>query len=218
MGEYYSHLLIPQRSDFAPSVAQVVKFLRALEGLGSAPLKPIVKLSIPSEKITTFSDPLTGEERSFRHRKYSKYENLGEAASSLIGIEDYSVILSGEGPPQLSPFPLFAASDSQWRSVFTNSYYFEVSCDIRPAAISLSKGSWLEPCTSDKTVTIISNPWNLRTIRVSNSGCARFWITFHFGKFLVPKIEDSLDLLAPALPNLAFEEFGIAFTQSCFYG
>ena len=218
MGEYYSHFLIPERSNFAPSAAQIVAFLSALEKIGGAPLNTSVALSKPSGRTRVFRSPTTGEEIAFPRRENVKCETLGAVEPGLQGSEDYSVIFSGQGPPQLPPFPLFAASDSRWRSEFASSYAYEVSCNLRPTGLSFSESSWHKPCDSVGGDGIVSNPWNRDTIRVPNGGCARFWIKFHFGKFLVPRIEERLDLLAPEIRDLAIERFGVPFTQSCFFG
>jgi hypothetical protein len=210
MSEYYSHLLIPKRSTFAPLPAQVVAFLTALRELGGAPLEAKPALYVPSAKTHVFRSPQTGEEIVFPRREFVKTKTLKAVVPMLERNEDYSVILSGQGPPQLPPFPLFAASDPRWRSEFTDEYSYEVSCNLRPTTLSFSKGSWLKPCTSEQTDGVVSNPWNNETIPVAKAGCARFWVMFHFGKWLVPRIEKGLDLLAPAILNLAGKEFGLA--------
>ncbi len=55
-------------------------------------------------------------------------------------------------------------------------------------------------------------------IKVPKAVCARFWIEFKFGNWLIPKIDNSLDLLSPSIPMLANQSFGLGFAQGCSFG
>jgi hypothetical protein len=70
-------------------------------------------------------------------------------------------------------------------------------------------------CEAEPDAGIFSNPWTGSAIEVAGAGCARFWIEFEFGKFVLPRIEDRLDLLSPAVVNLAEDCFKSGFIQGC---
>jgi hypothetical protein len=50
-------------------------------------------------------------------------------------------------------------------------------------------------------------------IEVASASCSRFWIEFEFGRWLLPNIESSLDILDPAITKLAAESFRLSFAQ-----
>jgi hypothetical protein len=52
---------------------------------------------------------------------------------------------------------------------------------------------------------------------VPDAACARFWVEFEFGKWLVPKVEESFDLIHPSLLTTAIECFGVGFAPGGFY-
>jgi hypothetical protein len=79
----------------------------------------------------------------------------------------------------------------------------------------MSDGSWMRPCAFESGEGVFRNPWNNETIHVQNAACARFWIEFMFGNWLVPKIERSLDLLPPEILFLVIGSFGVEFAQGC---
>ena len=63
--EQYAHTLIPKESQFAPQPEQVIGFLDALLALGAAPLDSKISLMKLSGRVRWFTDPLTGERKSF---------------------------------------------------------------------------------------------------------------------------------------------------------
>jgi hypothetical protein len=214
MSEHYSQLLIPKRPDFAPPVSQVAVFFKALQEHGSAPHHAEISISKQSEKVRMGRNAFTGEQITIRLRESVKCESLTVVERDIEGLDDYSVILVGQGPAQIPPFPLFNAADEQCQSEVREPYYYEVSCNLRPGGISFSKESWHAPCDLKTVDAVTSNPWNGHKIRIPEAGCARFWIEFMFGNWLVPRIDKSLDILTPAIPTLTSDAFGIAFTQS----
>jgi hypothetical protein len=76
----------------------------------------------------------------------------------------------------------------------------------------------MKPCTLERGEGVFRNPWNNETIHVQNAACARFWIEFMFGNWLVPRIERSLDLFPPEILSLATGSFGVGFAQGCQFG
>jgi hypothetical protein len=214
MSEHYSHLLIPKRPDFAPSVSQVAALFKALQEHGSAPHQAEISISKQSEKVRMGRNAFTGEQIAIRLRESVKCESLKVVERDIEGLDDYSVVFVGQGPAQIPPLSLFNAADVQCQSEVREPYYFEVSCNLRPGGVSFSEGAWHAPCDLKTADAVTSNPWNGQKICIPEAGCARFWIEFMFGNWLVPRIGESLDILTPAIPTLASDVFGIAFTQS----
>jgi hypothetical protein len=62
------------------------------------------------------------------------------------------------------------------------------------------------------------NPHTMEIIKVPQAGCSRFWIQFELGKFLCPAVNNSLELLNPAIVKEAKNVFGIEFVQGCYWG
>jgi hypothetical protein len=57
------------------------------------------------------------------------------------------------------------------------------------------------------------------TIRVPNAGCARFWIGFALGNWLLPEMKsNSLDLLPMPVVDAAHKALSMRFTQGCYWG
>jgi hypothetical protein len=50
-------------------------------------------------------------------------------------------------------------------------------------------------------------------IEVPQAACARFWIEFHLGKWLLPKTANHLGLIHPTIEVRAIERFGIGFAS-----
>jgi hypothetical protein len=67
----------------------------------------------------------------------------------------------------------------------------------------------------EKRNGIFRNPKTGAAIEVQNAACARFWIEFQFGKWLFPKIGDSLDLLRPSILAVASDIFRTSLAQGC---
>jgi hypothetical protein len=53
---------------------------------------------------------------------------------------------------------------------------------------------------------------------IPKAGCARFWIEFRFGKWLYPRVRESLDLIHPDILAKAEEAFRTGFAQGCLWG
>jgi hypothetical protein len=215
MSEHYSHLLIPVHPDCVPLPAQVTAFLEGLTNFGSAPLNAAIKISKLSGKVRTGRNSFTGETVTIPGREHFALQSLDAIPEGLQRLEDYTVSLSGEGPVKNRPFGVYLPSDPEWQSEIETAQYYEVSCNLRESTVSMSEGSWMKPCTLERGEGVFRNPWNNETVQVQNAACARFWIEFTFGNWLVPRIERSLDLLPPEILSLATGSFGVGFAQGC---
>ncbi|MDB5339703.1 MAG: hypothetical protein JWN70_5322 [Planctomycetaceae bacterium] len=214
----YSHTLIPGRVDFVPEPKQVGSFLSSLATIGAAPLKPAFVVSMPSGKVRTFKNPISGIMQTFAGRESEELDDLTAVAGALKRLEDYDVSVAGKGPPKLKAFTFD----------FKGKYDFFVRCCLRPEVVSMSDWhdevpierkveSFGQQCSPKDRLGIYLNPNTLEVIEVPNAGCARFWIEFEYGN-LFPSIKDRLDLIEPAIAEVAEKEFAIKFVQGCHWG
>lgn len=211
----YSHLLIPDREDFSPQPAQVASFLQVLAALGSAPLGATFRVAKSLGRIRTGSDSITGKKISIPVRDYVSVASISEAQKQLSGLDDYDVIVSGSGPPKLAPFTLYTIAQEEL-SEFRETYGYEVRCCLRSEMVSTCDDPpFGGPCSPGKKSGIFREPITGAKIEVAGAACARFWVEFQFGKWLLPKIGTSLSLLHPSIEAKALECFGVGFAQGC---
>jgi hypothetical protein len=175
---------------------------------------------------------------SIPQRDYISAESISDIPPLIKGLDDYDVVVSGQGPPLLPPFGLrtFAEvpePDSEIghhkfiESDYTGTYAFDVGCYLRAEVVSTSDPhaetssasdvpSFGEPCAlKTRSAGIFLHPSTGALIEVPNANCARFWIAFEFGKWVFPKIEGRLNVLAPSILRSAEECFGTRFAQGC---
>jgi hypothetical protein len=212
----YTHTLVPDRVEFVPAPKQVDIFLSSLVSIGAAPSKPAIRLSKLSGEVRTLRNPFTGKSESLPMRKSETLKDVAALPSALAGVDDYTVSVSGKGPPKLAAF----AFD------FKGEYDFLVHCCLRAEIVSTS--DWHDevpierqveffgrPCSADDRLGVFHNPNTLEVIEVPNAGCARSWIEFEFGKMLFPAIDDRLDLMEPKIVEAAEAALGVKFVQGC---
>ncbi len=215
MSLQYTHLLIPERADFVPPPAQIASFLEGLVNLNSAPSKAAIRVAKHSGKFRTGSDALTGEKISIPVRDFASLGSISDIPERLVGLGDYDVVFSGQGPPKLSPFTLYTTTDSEG-SAFKGTYSYEIRCRLRAEVVSTcAEPPFGSPCPSERQSGIFRHPNTGTTIEVPNAACARFWIEFQFGKWLLPRIDRSLNVLEPSILANAIERFGTGFAQGC---
>jgi hypothetical protein len=215
MCEQYAHLLIANRVDFAPQPEKIADFLERLIALKSAPLGATLRVGKLSGTLRTGLDSLTGEKIFLQKRAFISLESVFEIGQHLAGLEDYDVLLSGRGPAKLPLFPLYTMRGSEW-SEFEGPYAYEVRCCLRAEAVSTCETPpFGTPYLSEKRTGVFRHPYSGAIIEVRNAGCARFWIEFEFGKWLFPKIANSLNLLQPPILANAVDTFGTGFAQGC---
>lgn len=215
MSLYYTHLLIPERPDFIPQPQQIVAFLEGVVELGSAPLEPKLKLGTPAAPRIG-RNPATGETLSIPTRAFVAFPGIADAAQQLVGLNDYDLIMEGQGPPPLPPFKLYSA-DAPGVTEWTGSYAYEISCCLRKEPVSLSQTAPTGKLHSSKS-RIPPDPSAAESTKESaKAASARFWIRFRFGKWLIPNIGKDVDLLQPSILKTTIKHFGLPFAQSCMW-
>jgi hypothetical protein len=218
----YTQTLIPEKADFVPAPTQVGGFLAGLCQLGAAPKDFELDIFKPSPKKIKRKDPISGQTRTYQVGQSVACADVDHVAAAIKGLQEYSVNLSGSGPPKLRSLTIPFKD-------FKGKYEFIVSCRLKPELIAMSDwhdeggGEYRvtpfgEPCGPRERLGIFNNPQTLEVIKVPNAGCCRFWVEIEFGKFLYPEITDSLNILDPKIANLAADQFGISFVQGCYWG
>ena len=198
------HTLIPAESGFAPAAEQVVGFLGGLSVIGASPRDSRLIVMKPSGRVRSFTDPLTGEKKTFPARDRIPLENYAAIPSAIEGLHEYSVAVDGHGPPPIPPFQLYVNG-----TLFNENYALVVRCCLRPEAVSMCD-PYRAPYEADG---VFRHPVSGNVIKGASAGYARLWVEFEFGKWLLPNTEQSLEILEPRILSIAMKSFGLAFTQ-----
>jgi hypothetical protein len=98
---------------------------------------------------------------------------------------------------------------------FKGTYAYEICCRVRKEPVSTSFG---KPCPAESRTGIFHHPATGAIIETAATACARFWIEFHFGKWLLPKIGNHLNLIQPSILKNVTQTFGLPFAQGCPWG
>jgi hypothetical protein len=224
--EQYIHTLIAVDPSFAPNSLQIASYLKSLvdsfqfQVIDDSQFQPGIRVVKPSNRLRTFRDSLTGEAISVPANDRIKVDTIAAIPAVLGGLDRWSVLVSGAWNPESSFLHLLTAD----RVLFQGEYLCEVSCHLRPQPVSTSYwaaeatpefevAGFGTPCADNHRTGVFSHPWTGEVIQVPEAGCARFWIEFEFGKFLLPRMTDSLDLLNPALVSKARQCFQKNFAQ-----
>jgi len=217
----YSQTLIAKPKDFIPSVSQIEEFLSSMIAQGVVPDNPTIVLRVPTGKTREYPyvDPLTGKNLIVELKDHKKLESLVKISNVVQALHDYELEVAGVGRPKLPPLAIG----------FKDSYHVGVTCfvsskhrstsDLHEAGIGKRITRYRQLCPEMPNDGFFSNPHTLETITVPDAGCARFWVQFELGKFLVPEFKQSgMELLNPPIVAEAERAFGIAFVQGCYWG
>jgi hypothetical protein len=233
MSVTYTQTLIAANAEYIPEPQRVAEFLSDLAKLGSAPLEPGYAVGKLTGEIRMGTDPMTGEPISVARRAFKEIESAAQITSALHGAHDYTLVMAGKGPASNPPFQVFTVENSDEgakASLYVGDYEYTVQCCLRGEPVSMS--DWHEeimpsrehvapfdsPCRSFDGKALFHNPYTGAILEVPGAGGARFWIEFECGKWLLPKIDAGLDLLALPIVDAAVARFGMKFFQGCRWG
>jgi hypothetical protein len=209
MSEQYVHMLIAHDPGFAPAPEQIVAFFDGLASIGASPTSPKLILMKPSGRLRFFTDPLTGEKKSFPAHDRVVLGETADLAPLIQPLQEYFVSLDGQGPTQRPPFMLYHNA-----APFEGEYGFSVHCRLRAEPVCTSDlPKFGQACSALGEAGVFRNPESGAVIEVAGAGCARFWIEFEFGKWLLPKIGVSLDILELGIVALTNQAFAMEFAQ-----
>jgi hypothetical protein len=216
----------------------VTAFLAALVSRGAAPRQARLRLG-KLDGFRTGVNPITRESLAIPRRRYAVVESVADRRAALQGLDDYNLQFSGMGPPDIPPLTLWmhdpqphtpegkvpSHGDDCTVVEFKEIYDFTIHLRLRGEVASTSElhdsvierqaPGFGQPDKSHSRLGFFNHPCTNKVIEVPKAGCARFWIEFEFGKWLVPKIYNSLDLLEPSIVETARECFGLGFVQGC---
>lgn len=208
--EQYVHTLIPRDAQFAPDPRQVTRFLDSLTTLRAVPRDARLTVMKPSRRVRWYTDPLTGEKKSFPAYDPASLQATSDVHAVINPLREYSVALDGQGPPETAPFPLYADG-----GLFTKNYGFVIRLCLRPEPVLMSDPHG-DSCVEPDRNAIFHHPVSGKVIEVAGVGYARFWVEFEFGKWLLPRINESSEILNSAIVMAAKESFGVAVVQGFF--
>jgi hypothetical protein len=185
-------------------------------------------------------NPFTGEKISIPlpSRAREKPRRLANS-SDLIGIaadqEEFDVMVAGEGIPASPPLRIGFDEGNGWKAFEGEQCCMEVACCVRsnivrlylleseddlhrPPDFAAYRPRYDEDCTTAERDGLFVHP-ELGAIRISNAGCAMFWIEFNYGKFVYPRANGSdVNVLSGEVVRLARSTFGTDFVQACDWG
>ena len=230
--ETYIHTLIAVDPEFVPQPSQVVDFLAWITTQGGLDTKsptafqPGFHVIKPSTTMRKYHDPWTGEIREMPGSDRVRCDGADAISSAVEGLQHYGASASGNWNQGKEPLALFTPDEKPFAEV----YYGRVACELRECPVSMSSvdldmGAHFaneatpfgEPCDSVKDFRLYSNPWTGNRIEAHGASCARFWIEFQSGDFLLPKIDGPFEVMNPAFVAKAEQCFGVKFVQGWTY-
>jgi hypothetical protein len=149
-----------------------------------------------------------------------KLQSLDEVVNAVVSLQDYELNLACMGRPKLPPL----------RINFNEPYHLGITCRVYSKCRSTSDlheesncdektVRYGKICSELQTDGLFTNPHNGEILKISGAGCARFWIEFELGKFLLPEFtKNNLEILNPFIVKEAERIFGIKFVQGCYWG
>jgi len=209
----YVHTLICADPEFAPTAGTIAEFFQTLvTSFGfriviNPPFQSGFMVLKQSDRLRTYTDPMTGEINSFPALDRSIAGAIADIPALIEDLSFYSASAWGEWSQAVSPLIMLTGDGKP----FEGDPICKVSCELRPAPVSTSFWGVLEPspitnvpqfdepCPEPYAIGVFSHPWTGRPIRVKDAGRSRFRIEFQFGKLLAPKMKDSLELLPQSL-------------------
>jgi hypothetical protein len=183
------------------------------------PGKTKAVLRVRTGQTREYPNPFTGGTVVIEVFDHKDLKGPNQVAAAIKSRQDYEVEIAGSGKPKVPPLPIN----------FGKAYSIAVACAVSSKLRSTSFVYAERPgnsggvqfgnlCSTLVKVGQFSNPHNMKVIKVAGAGCARFWIEIELGKFLLPTINESLDILNPVIVHQAERVFGISFAQGCRWG
>jgi len=225
--EQYAHLLISADPDFVPDPAQVTAFFNLMVNsfgfrlVVEPPFEPGIIVLRPSDRVRKGTDPMTGEVITIPMRDRLVLGDSAEIVRSIDGLGEWTVGFSGKWMLGKTPIDLKVSDEMPFESECS----CFVSCNQRPKTVCT--GDWWgeshggmpefafgDPKSPIQSTGVFTQPWTGERVEVAEAGSARFWIEFEFGKWLLPKMNDSFDVLRPELMTAIQSCFGTRFVQA----
>jgi len=225
--EQYIHNLIATDPEFVPQSVQIEKFFELLTSehqyriISDKPFQRGLRVTKPSGKFRSVNDPMTREHLSIEIIDHIKLDKITNVSLSISDLSNYAVSASGEWASESQPLVLLTTDEVAFDGV----QLCDVGCHVRPEPVSTSCWDMCgspnvrnvpefgTACEMNSAIGIFSHPWTGALLEVPNAGCCRFWIEFEFGKFLLPKMTEGLDLFPPLMVSKIEDCFRTRFGQ-----
>jgi hypothetical protein len=219
MSELYRHLLIPHDPAFSPELDSVARFFRELEVFDALPKETTFTVVTRTGETRAWGkNPNTGEVYYAPAININRFSELQPAVDSIRTEAFFDLSASGWGPTAISPFDLYSADNYRTRQpgvLRQEPYELNVRCKLRQEITHFLHSPDCKCELKPDELAVFENPWNGEPIQTGALGCARFWIEFGIGDYLIPMVTDRLDTLDVRLVNTANHIFGIKFDQGC---
>lgn len=203
MSELYRHLLIPKDAAFEPERSQVAAFFDQLQALGALPKETeFIVVTNSGKKRAIAQNPTTGEVYYGPDLNIRRFSEFQPAIESMDGTHINELWAEANGPATIPPFDLYKAHVPE--PLWNGPYSFTIRCVLRREITHFLHSMFGCKCDlKPDEPAIFKNPWNHQTLETSGIACARFWIEFGIGEYLMPMITNSLEILDPRLVSLA---------------
>jgi len=222
-------LLIAADPDFAAEPSQIIEFLNILQqDFGFRYVKapkewmPGIQVHNSAQREMWYSNPYTGEKRLLSMvPKWSVLEQISEIPTFIDREPKFGLRVSGIWPSARVPLPMmvcdgtpfekdltcFVCCSQRAKPICTGDWYGEGRGGEREFGFDDSE-SPIQP------LGVFTHPCTGKRVEVPGAGNARFWIQFEFGKWLVPKMTESFDVLERSFLNSVQACFRVSFIQA----
>jgi hypothetical protein len=235
----YEHLLVPAQFDYRPSAEAVMAFVDGIirnRHVVDGATVTYMKITKGEPRFREFRNPMTGESGRIQlpTRRVETKQELSTALEIGRVVEremEYNISVAAEGMPMRPPCNVGYVEADVWKAI-DHPYFLNVVCHVRSAVVRVSpleseeeltrpfdftkfRPRVDEDCTADDRDGLFVHP-EAGAIRIPNAGCAMFWISFEYGKFLFPQSEGKqLRLLDCNVMELAQRSFNVDFVEAC---
>jgi|SRR5579862_3071874 len=225
--EQYAHLLIAADSESVPDPNQMVRFFDLLQSAfrfqfvkSKKDWMPGLMAMTSAEEVRTQKNTFTGEERTFKVPKRIELQETSEIPALVAAEPKYSVSVSGRWLSSDAPIEMLVTDGT----AFDQDLICVVTCSMQ--AQPVCTGDWwgedrkgacefgFGRSSPIQTMGVFTHPWTGKRIEIQHAGSARFWIELEFGKWLIPKMTDSFDVLQPDFVRAMEGCFGMPFLQA----
>jgi hypothetical protein len=224
--EQYVQMLVPADPHFAPAPVQIAAYFEMLAESRHFELDwdipyvhPLRVFKLLSKAEIEKAIEASAPRRVFPRLERFHLQTYSEIPPAIEGLPRSSVSTSGSWS---TDFPPIKISKSLWPAR-EKGLYCSVGCDLRPEPVLTSNWWTVENSTGllqfgDSVDTIpasgiFTHPISHRNIEIPSAGCARFWVSFDFGVWLLSYMPEDFDLLEPGLIRATEDLFLVRMTQ-----
>jgi hypothetical protein len=225
--EQYIQMLIPADPHFIPPPRQIAAYFETLADSWHFELDwnipyihPLRVFKLPSKAEVEKAVEASAPSRVFPRLERFHLQTYSEIPAAIEGLRRSSVSAIGNWSNE---FPPIRIPKSSWPAE-EKGLYCSVGCDLRhePTLTSnwwtaddrtglLQFGDSAETIPASGTFT---HPISHRNIEIPSAGCARFWVSFDFGEWLLSHMPEDFDLLDPGLIRATEDFFDVQMTQA----